>query len=157
MWGNPTGRGSSPRPDFHRPFSERGNLLGMPSRTPIFVLTAIACAIVIAAAIAGVVTFRELAAVSTNLDRMSANMDVVAANIEQVSKEMGALRKIDQQLSAMNGKLSKTNSLLLKTNASLGTMVGQARASDAKLARMEADLSVMSHKISGSFLFRGVK
>ena len=105
----------------------------MANQTSISALIAIACAIVLAAAVAGVVAFRELA--------------TVTANLEQV----------DRQLSVMNGKLSVTNALLLKTNASLGTMVAQARSSDAKLARMESDLSVMSHKISGSFLFRGVK
>lgn len=129
----------------------------MQTQTALSVLVAVACAVVITAVVAGIVTFRELASVSANLDRMSANMDVVAANIKDVSKEMGALQRVDRQLSAMNGKLSQTNGLLLKTNASLDTMVGQARSSDAKLARMEDDISVMSHKISGSFLFRGVK
>ena len=122
---------------------------------PAFV--AIACAFVAALAIAAVVTFRELSAVSSNLDRMSANMDVVATNIKQVSQEMSAIHRVDRQLSAMNGKLSETNALLLKTNNSLNTMVAQARMSDAKLEKMKGDISVMSHKISGSFLFRGVK
>lgn len=119
----------------------------METKTLVAVLIALACAVLIGVAAVGIVTFRELTSVSGDLERVSSDMDTVAGNIKQVSREM----------STMNGKLSKTNELLLRTNASLGTMVAQARTSDAKLARMEDDLSVMSHKISGSFLFRGVK
>lgn len=119
----------------------------MQTKTLAAVLIALACAVLLGVAVAGIVAFHELASVSGDLERVSADMDAVAGNIKQVSKEM----------SAMNGKLSKTNGLLLRTNASLGTMIAQARTSDAKLARMQDDLSVMSHKISGSFLFRGVK
>jgi hypothetical protein len=36
-------------------------------------------------------------------------------------------------------------------------MVGESKAADARLAVMQGDISVMSHKIAGSFLFRGVK
>lgn len=129
----------------------------MQSRTLVAVLTAVVCLVLIGAGIAGVVAFHELASMSRNLDETTAKMDVVATNIERVSKQMQTLDRVDRQLLAMNGKLSKTNDLLLRTNASLDTMVAESKAADAKLARMEGDISVMSHKISGSFLFRGVK
>ncbi|HET9343473.1 MAG TPA: hypothetical protein VFO25_11230 [Candidatus Eremiobacteraceae bacterium] len=129
----------------------------MQSRTLIASLIAVVCLVLIGAGIAGVVAFHELASMSRNLDETTAKMDVVATNIERVSKQMQTLDRVDRQLAAMNGKLSKTNDLLLRTNASLDTMVAESKAADAKLARMAGDLSVMSHKISGSFLFRGVK
>ena len=129
----------------------------MQSRTLLAVLIAIVCLVIIAAGVAGSVAFRELASMSRNLDDTTAKMDVVATNIERVSKQMQTLQSVDRQLSAMNGKLSRTNDLLLRTNTSLDTMVAESKAADAKLARMEGDISVMSHKIAGSFLFRGVK
>jgi TolA-binding protein len=129
----------------------------MQSRTLLAVLIAVVCLVLVGAGIAGVVAFHELASMSRNLDDTTAKMDVVATNIERVSKEMQTLERVDRQLSAMNGKLSKTNDLLLRTNASLDTMVGESKAADARLAVMQGDISVMSHKIAGSFLFRGVK
>ncbi|HEY7994577.1 MAG TPA: hypothetical protein VID24_10220, partial [Candidatus Eremiobacteraceae bacterium] len=134
-----------------------GNPGEMQSRTLLAVLIAVVCLVLVGAGIAGVVAFHELASMSRNLDDTTAKMDVVATNIERVSKEMQTLERVDRQLSAMNGKLSKTNDLLLRTNASLDTMVGESKAADARLAVMQGDISVMSHKIAGSFLFRGVK
>jgi len=129
----------------------------MQSRTLLAVLIAVVCLVLIGAGVAGVIAFRELASMSRNLEDTTAKMDVVATNIERVSKQMQTLQSVNRQLSAMNGKLSKTNDLLVRTNASLGIMVGESKAADAKLARMEGDISIMSHKIAGSFLFRGVK
>jgi len=129
----------------------------MQSRTLLAVLIAVVCLVIIGAGVAGTVAFRELASMSRNLDDTTAKMDVVATNIERVSKQMQTLQSVDRQLSAMNGKLSRTNVLLLRTNTSLDTMVAESKSADAKLARMEGDISVMSHKIAGSFLFRGVK
>jgi len=129
----------------------------MQSRTLLAVLIAVVCLVLVGAGVGGVIAFRELASMSRNLDDTTAKMDVVATNIERVSKQMQTLQSVNRQLSAMNGKLSKTNELLLRTNASLGTMVAESKAADAKLTRMEGDISVMSHKIAGSLLFRGVK
>jgi len=129
----------------------------MQSRTLLAVLIAVVCLVIIAAGAAGIVAFRELASMSRNLEDTTAKMDVVATNIERVSKQMQTLQSVDRQLSAMNGKLSRTNELLLRTNTSLDTMVAESKAADRKVARMEGDISVMSHKIAGSFLFRGVK
>ena len=129
----------------------------MQSRTLIAILVAVVCLVFIGAGIAGVIAFHELTSMSRNLDETTAKMDLVATNIERVSKQMQTLDRVDRQLATMNGKLSKTNDLLLRTNASLDTMVAESKDADAKLERMEADISAMSHKISGSFLFRGVK
>ena len=129
----------------------------MQSRAFLPALIAIVCVVLIGAVVGGVVVFRELSSMARNLDDTTAKMDVVATNIARVSKQMETLQRVNGQLSAMNGKLSKTNALLLRTNASLDTMVAQAQSADGRLARMEGDISVMSHKIAGSFLFRGVK
>jgi len=129
----------------------------MQSRTLVGVLIAIVCVVLIGAVIAGSFAFHELLSMSKNLDDTTAKMNVVATNIERVSKQMETLQRVNRQLSAMNGKLSTTNGLLRRTNSSLDTMVAESKAADAKLARMEGDISVMSHKIAGSFLFRSVK
>jgi hypothetical protein len=129
----------------------------MQSRAFLPVLIGLVCAVVIGVVICTIVAFRELSSMARNLDDTTAKMDVVATNIARVSKQMETLDRVDRQLSTMNGKLSKTNDLLLRTNASLGTMVAEAQSADERLARMEGDMSVMSHKIAGSFLFRGVK
>ena len=73
---------------------------------------------------------------SANLDRMSARMDA---------------------LSSMNSKLTVTNALLKQTNASLSRMTAESTSANQKLGRMQTDLAIMSHKLAGSFLFRGVK
>jgi len=129
----------------------------MQSRTLVAILVAIVCVVLVGAGIGGTIAFRELSSMARNLDDTTAKMEVVATNIARVSKQMETLDRVDRQLSAMNGKLSKTNALLLRTNSSLDTMVAESQEANVRLARMEGDISVMSHKLAGSFLFRGVK
>jgi hypothetical protein len=57
----------------------------------------------------------------------------------------------------MDQKLSVTNKLLLQTNTSLAKMLVESVNANDKLGHMQTDLAVMSHKLAGSFLFRGVK
>ena len=97
-------------------------------------IAAIAGAIVVI--LAGIDMLRELHSMDAGLHNLSARLDA---------------------LEQMNEKLSETNRLLQTTNANLRTMVSASSAADKKLGAMRADLAVMSHKISGSFLFRGVK
>src|SRR5450755_2142293 len=77
------------------------------------------------------------------LHSMSADLDRMSTRVEA--------------LSSMDRKLSVTNQLLLQTNASLAKMSVQSVEANRKLGSMQSDLAVMSHKIAGSFLFRGVK
>ena len=60
-------------------------------------------------------------------------------------------------LDQMDRKLAETNRLLVETNGDLRTMRAASLAANKQLGAMSADLATMSHKISGSFLFRGVK
>ncbi len=99
----------------------------------------------------------QLAAMSSNLQLMSADLDSVSGNLKHMSVQLELLQRVDSRLAEMNAKLSRTNSLLINTNGSLDRMLAASRSADAKLARMEGDISIMSHKIGGSFLFRGVK
>src|SRR5690348_8133321 len=142
---------------FQRYFRWTGKPTEMGSRSFQPFLVGLVSVVIVAAVIFGIVAFGELSSMARNLDDTTTKMDVVATNIERVSKEMSTLQRVDRQLAAMNGKLSTTNALLLKTNSSLTTMVAESKAADAKLTRMEGDISVMSHKLAGSFLFRGVK
>jgi uncharacterized protein YoxC len=88
---------------------------------------------------------------------MSADLDSVSTNLKHMSVQLELLQRVDSRLAETNARLSRTNSLLGDTNGSLGRMLAASHAADAKLARMESDIKIMSHKIAGSFLFRGVK
>lgn len=81
---------------------------------------------------------------------MLVQISAMSANLNRMSQRLDALELMDT-------KLSETNSLLRKTNESLNTMTSESRLANVKLGAMRADLATMSHKISGSFLFRGVK
>jgi uncharacterized protein HemX len=99
----------------------------------------------------------QLRAMSSDMRSMSADLDSVSANLKHMSVQLVLLQRVDSRLAESNARLSQTNSLLGNTNSSLDRMLVASRAADAKLARMESDIKVMSHKIAGSFLFRGVK
>jgi uncharacterized protein YoxC len=103
------------------------------NKTTIKYLAGLVCALVL---IAGIFVASQLHSMSANLDRMSARMD---------------------SLTRMDEKLTITNKLLTQTNASLSKMLAESVSANDKLGHMRADLATMSHKISGSFLFRGVK
>jgi uncharacterized protein YoxC len=100
-------------------------------------LAGLACVVVLVAGIiAGIFVSAQLRSMSSNLDRMAVRVNA---------------------LESMDRKLGVTNELLVKTNASLSKMSVASETANGKLGHMQSDLAVMSHKISGSFLFRGVK
>jgi len=103
------------------------------STSSIRYLAGLVCALLL---IAGIFVTLQLHSMSANLDQMSARMVALAQ---------------------MDEKLSVTNKLLAQTNASLAKMLIESVNANTKLGRMQSDLATMSHKISGSFLFRGVK
>ena len=99
-------------------------------------------AILLAALVAGITLL--LAGVYTLVE-----LRAMDKQLQSVSARLVALEQ-------MNDKLSETNRLLQTTNVSLRSMIAASTSANKKLA-MRADLATMSHKISGSFLFRGVK
>ena len=103
------------------------------SNSTIRYLVGLACAI---ALIGGIFVAVQLHSMSANLDSMSARMNT---------------------LTSMDRRLSETNRLLIQTTTSLSKMLLASVTANQKLGRMQTDLGTMSHKISGSFLFRGVK
>ena len=98
---------------------------------------AIAGALLLVAAIAAAIF------VSAQLRSMSGNLDRMAVRVNA--------------LESMDRRLAVTNELLLKTNTTLAKMSMASVSANGKLGHMQTDLATMSHKISGSFLFRGVK
>jgi hypothetical protein len=81
---------------------------------------------------------------------MAWQLHSMAANLDRMSTRMDALERMDS-------KLSVTNGLLHQTNSGLAMLASDSSSANRKLGNMQTDLSTMSHKISGSFLFRGVK
>ena len=100
-------------------------------------------AILLAALVAGITLL--LAGVYTLVE-----LRAMDKQLQSVSARLVALEQ-------MNDKLSETNRLLQTTNVSLRSMIAASTSANKKLGAMRADLATMSHKISGSFLFRGVK
>jgi hypothetical protein len=100
-------------------------------------------------------TWRALAGVVCGLLLLGAADAVVRINsmstdLERMSVRLTALERMD-------AKLSQTNHLLVQSNGNLQQMIVQSHAADRKLGNMQGDLATMAHKISGSFLFRGVR
>jgi|ERR1700730_1445193 len=79
------------------------------------------------------------------------------AELRSMDARLGSVASRLDALEQMNRKLSVTNQLLLSTNARLETMIAASASANRKLGAMQIDLATMSHKLSGSFLFRGVK
>jgi hypothetical protein len=81
----------------------------------------------------------------------------VGMQLRSMSSDLSRMSVRVETLASMDRKLSTTNELLMQTNASLTKMLAQSVEANQNLGRMKSDLSVMSHKLAGSFLFRGVK
>jgi hypothetical protein len=81
----------------------------------------------------------------------------VGFQLHSMSSDLSRMSVRVEALSSMDRKLSVTNVLLLQTNTSLTKMLAQSIDANQNLVHMKFDLSVMSHKLAGSFLFRGVK
>ena len=81
----------------------------------------------------------------------------VGMQLHSMSSDLGRMSVRVETLASMDRRLSVTNKLLLQTNASLTKMLAQSINANQSLGRMKSDLSIMSHKLAGSFLFRGVK
>jgi hypothetical protein len=102
----------------------------------------------------------QLDQVSSELVHVSASLDTLNA----MNRKLDKLDGMGETLTHMNSQLEVANRSLTIANSRLEAMSGDSHyASDSlkqmtgSLAQMEADLHLMSRKISGSFLFRSVK
>jgi len=117
----------------------------------------------IAAALVVVFALHALA----QLDAMAATLARVSGDLQTLHGMNAKLDRLDgmaRTLQRMDAKLSVTNSSLVVANRQLGVMQSEAVASGQALQQMRTalvgmrgDIRTMSHKISGSFLFRGVR
>jgi hypothetical protein len=128
---------------------------------------------------AGIVAFAIFGAV-----RAIGDLETMQADVHRMNDRLGALDAMNRKLGQLNtmshnldsmrrrldltiGQLRQTNGLLVSTNVKLdvangsmkdmvGTMLVMNRHLQSVDA-MRADIHEMAHKLSGSFLFRGVK
>jgi predicted PurR-regulated permease PerM len=125
----------------------------------------------LSAAIAGIIIVVALALVGV---RVVAQLDSMAANLARVNDSLGTLKTMNRKLDMLNGvsvtlhqmndKLSVTNTYLALATQRLSSMANDSKTAGSSLvgmrstlAHMQADIHTMSHKISGSFLFRSIK
>jgi hypothetical protein len=121
-------------------------------------------------AISATVGLRYLAATAADVHRMDDRL----ATLDTMNRKLDRLANVEGGLGAMRGQLGTTVALLRRTNALLDTtssnltgagpairrvaQTTSAMAADLRsLDGMRADIHQMSHKLEGSFLFRGVK
>jgi hypothetical protein len=123
------------------------------------------------AGVVGILLFLAIALVTAHalarLDAMSNTLTQVSANLQTLqgmNRKLDTLSEMSVTLRKMNGKLLATNQALTVANAQLSSMRRDSGKAGVSLDRMNnvlnamrADIHVMSHKITGSFLFRSVK
>lgn len=85
-----------------------------------------------------------------SMNRKLAPLEAMSTNLTTMQSELRAMRR---SLRNTNSALGETNALLMQTNAKLAVTEADIRA----LGSIRSDIHLMAHKISGSFLFRGVK
>ena len=98
----------------------------------------------------------DLARVDSRLGALS-TMDRKLDELQGVSNKLTTMKR---QLDITNGSLHDTNRLLSRTNAKLDSTNAKLRTTEnsiRSLSSIRGDIHEMSRKISGSFLFRGVK
>ncbi len=94
-------------------------------------------------------------------------MDGRLGSLDEMDKKLGRLDEMAGNLRSMRAQLREANALLVRADekldgatGSIRSMVTTMRQADRHLAAvdgMRADIHEMSHKLAGSFLFRGVK
>jgi methyl-accepting chemotaxis protein len=112
----------------------------------------------------------DLEAMAADVHRMSdrlQTLDAMNAKLGQLNTMSSNLSSMQARLDLTVGQLKQANALLITTNGKLDVanneikdMVGTTRAMSRQLqsvGAMRADMDELTHKLSGSFLFRGVK
>lgn len=98
----------------------------------------------------------ELARVDSRLGTLS----TMNQKLDELQNVSGKLSTMKLQLSRTNSSLQDTNRLLARTNAKIDATnanLSSTEKSIVSLSSIRGDIHEMSRKISGSFLFRGVK
>lgn len=128
-------------------------------------------AVALSAAVAGIILVIVLALVGVHV---VAQLDSMAANLTRVNDSLGTLKTMNRKLDMLSGvsatlhqmneKLSVTNTYLATATQRLSSMASDSKSAGSSLvgmrralAQMQGDIHSMSHKISGSFLFRSIK
>jgi hypothetical protein len=129
------------------------------------------------AILVAVTLVRFLTGVGADLHSVSQRMDALPEmnrkldRLEGVASSLGSVRAelhgavalltaTNRTLDATNLKLDATNGKLDATNRSIGAMAHSLERMQSQLAKldgMRTDIHTMTHKVSGSFLFRAVK
>jgi hypothetical protein len=91
-----------------------------------------------------------LAGMSGTLNGLHGEFDLTTRQLLIANAE---LRVANRKLDTTNGKLGLTTASIGRMSGSLSKMQGDL----SSLGEMRADIHTMVHKISGSFLFKGVK
>lgn len=121
---------------------------------------AVAAVVLIGAVLVTLHIVAQLDAMSADLARVSTSLD----SLKVMNQKLDMLNGMSVTLRQMNGKLSITNHSLDAANRQLSGMAAESHTADGSLqgmqrtlSGMQSDIRVMSHKLSGSFLFRSVK
>ncbi|MEA2688852.1 MAG: hypothetical protein QOD51_1459 [Candidatus Eremiobacteraeota bacterium] len=103
----------------------------------------------------------RLGPMQTTLERVDGRLVAVQGALGRTNRTLDAT---NTQLAATNARLDAALVRLRTTDARLGDMdrslrgmSGEMRLLDRDLGSMRGDIHTMAHKLSGSFLFRGVK
>ena len=129
---------------------------------PQYVLIAAIMCILLAFAL-GVYAVGQLQSMAANLQRVESRLSALQAvdrkldGLQEISAALGTMRR---QLRETNTSLVKTNGLLVTTNSKLAATNSKLNATEGdvrSLSSIRGDIHEMSRKISGSFLFRGVR
>jgi chromosome segregation ATPase len=134
------------------------------------ILGLLAAAILLLAILGAVRAIGDLEAMGADVHRMSdrlQTLDAMNLKLGQLNTMSSNLSSMQKRLDLTVGQLEQANALLVTTNGKLDVanneikdMVGTTRAMSYQLqsvGAMRADMDELTHKLSGSFLFRGVK
>lgn len=106
----------------------------------------LAAILILLFAIAAVYALMQLQTMIADIKRVDARLQTLSVVSRQLEETNRSLRLTNLLLAETNAKLDATNSKLNRTNADIKT-----------LTTIRSDIHEMAHKLSGSFLFRGVK
>lgn len=94
-------------------------------------------------------------------------LQIMIGDLKRVDSRLQTLSVMSRQFEDTNRSLTLTNALLAETNAKIDATNKKLNATNDSLRGTHADLKAlagirgdiheMAHKLSGSFLFRGVK
>jgi len=132
-------------------------------KTLVFLSVVISVVIVAFASLAlyfGGRALSDLDAMQADMNRISERLGTLEAMNRQVGTAVDQLERANAQLVATNQTLDHANSEFNRTNATLSGMsadLGAMARGMQSIDRMRSNIDMLTRKIGGSFLFRGVK